>query len=242
MLELLSFCFGFAYIMMPFTLLIVAEPAWAEHLKQTLFARDGMRIILAQDAPEAQQKARFAPPNLVIAKKHLPVGSGEELCRWFRNNVELKGTRIVVMLEEETPSAAKLLREAGADQVIIQPRSPEALTPLVAQIVSAPMRQEIRVPVEVRVEGETSVGAVQGLTRYLSLSGAMLEVSSAAAEKGDMLYVRLHPSGVAQPIVAKAEVMRVTPQQMAVSIGIKFLRFDKDGRERLEQFLNQVMF
>ncbi len=228
--------------MTPFTLLIVAEPTWAEHLKQTLFARDGMRIILAQDGPEAQQKARFAPPTLVITKRQLPIGSGEELCRWFRANPDLKGTRIVVMLEEESPSVAKLLRDSGADQVIVQPRSPEALTPLVAQIVSAPMRQEIRVPVEVRVEGETTIGAVQGLTRNLSLSGAMLEVSSASADKGDILYVRLHPTGVASPIVAKAEVMRVTPQQIAVSIGIKFLRFDKDGRERLEQFLNKVMY
>jgi DNA-binding response OmpR family regulator len=229
------------FFMMPFILLIVAESAWAEHLKQTLFARDGMRIVLAQDGPEAQQKARFAPPNLVITKRHLPSGSGDDLCRWFRSNTELKDTRIVVMLETEVAAEAKLARDAGADQVIVQPRSPEALTPLVAQIVNAPMRQEIRVPVEVRVEGETSMGALQGLTRNLSLSGAMLEVSSAKAEKGDTLYVRLHPHGIATPIVAKAEVMRVSQQQMVVYLGVRFTRFDKDGRERLEQFLSQVV-
>jgi CheY-like chemotaxis protein len=220
-----------------FTLLIVSDSTWSDDLKKTLFAREGRRIVTAATLAEAQQKARFAPPDLVVARKHLADGSADELCRWFRQNTDLGTTRIVVMLDADSAAEAKSSHDAGADQVIVKPESPEALTPLIAQIIDAPLRKEIRVPVEVRVEGETSRGIMQGLTRNLSPGGAMLEVSSAQLEKGDVLYIRLHPHGVTVPIVAKAEVMRVQVQPLVTGIGIRFLRFDRDGKERLEQFL-----
>lgn len=222
-----------------FNLLIVAEPAWSAHLKQTLFAREGMRIVLAPTIAEAQQKAKFAPPQLVIANSRLPDGNADALCRWFRSNTDFKGLRIVVMLEADQSGAAEAYRDAGADQVIARPDSPASLTPLVAQLVNAPMRQEIRVPVEIRIEGETNSGTIQGLTRNLSLGGAMLDVSGAAAEKGDMLYVRLHPDGISQPVVVKAEVMRILNDKLQVTLGVRFLRFDKNGRERLDSFLQK---
>lgn len=225
-----------------FNLLIVAEPAWSAHLKQTLFAREGMRIVLAPTIVEAQQKAKFAPPNLAIINSRLPDGNADSLCKWFRANPDFKGLRIVVMLEGEPASLAESFREAGADQVIARPESPASLTPLVAQLVNAPLRQEIRVPVEIRIEGETSTGTIQGLTRNLSLGGAMLDVSGAAAEKGDMLYVRLHPDGISQPVVVKAEVMRILSDKLQVTLGVKFLRFDKNGRERLDSFLQGQNF
>jgi DNA-binding response OmpR family regulator len=220
-----------------FTLLVAAEPDWTDHLKKTLFAREGRRIVTALNVAETQQKARFAPPDLVVMKARLPDGTAGELCRFFRTSSDLKNSRLVVMVDADTPGDAAAAREAGADQIIVKPASPEALTPLIAQIMDAPLRQEIRVPVEVRIEGETDRGTLHGLTRNLSLGGALVEVSATKLHSGDKLYLRLHPHGASSPIVAKAEVMRVTPQPTGLSLGVRFVRFDKDGRERLEKFL-----
>lgn len=236
MLYCLRFYYEVLDFMDVFTLLVVAESDWTEHLKKTLFAREGRRIVTALTAAEAQQKARFAPPDLVVMKRRLPDGTSSELCRWFRAS-DLKNARLVVMVDGDSTGDAALAREAGADQVIVQPASPEALTPLIAQIMDAPLRQEIRVPVEVRIEGETNRGTLHGLTRNLSLGGALVEVAATAVNQGDMLYMRLHPHGATAPIVAKGEIMRITPLPMALSLGVRFVRFDKDGRERLEKFL-----
>lgn len=223
-----------------FTLLVVAEPSWTDDLKRTLFAREGRRIVTAQNVAEAQQKARFAPPDLVVMKRRLPDGTGSDLCRWFRAQTEMKTTRLVVMITGDNAAESLEARTAGADQVVAQPSSPEALTPLIAQIIEAPLRQEIRVPVEVRIEGETAQGVLHGLTRNLSPSGALIEVSTGKMNTGDVLYVRLHPAGSKVPIVAKAQVMRVTPQPMIVQLGVRFTRFDRDGAERLAQYLATV--
>lgn len=223
-----------------FTLLVVAESSWTDDLKRTLFAREGRRIVTAQTIAEAQQKARFAPPDLVVAKRRLPDGTGNDLCRWFRAQTEMKTTRLVMMVDGESAAEAADARVAGADQVVAQPSSPEALTPLIAQIIDAPLRQEIRVPVEVRIEGETAQGVLQGLTRNLSPSGALIEVSTGKVGPGDTLYVRLHPAGSKVPIVAKAEVMRVTQQPMLLQVGVRFTRFDRDGAERLRVYLASV--
>ncbi len=222
------------------TLLVVADTTWTDHLRQTLFAREGMRIVSAVSVAEAQQKARFAPPDLVLISRDLPDASGDELCRWFRSNIDVKKARLVVMLPDDSGINAQFAREAGADQVIVRPSTPEMLTPLVAQLLEAPLRREIRVPVEIRFEGESASGTLHGLTRNLSPGGAMLEVSGAAeTETGDNLYVRMHPPGVTGAIVAKAEIMRIVDQQIAKTLGIRFLKFEKDGQDRLVKFIEQ---
>lgn len=224
-----------------FTLLVVAETTWTDDLKRTLFAREGRRIVTAQTVAEAQQKARFAPPDLVVTKRRLPDGTGDDLCRWFRAQADMKSTRLVVMVAGDAGADTDAeLRGAGVDQVLQQPSTPDLLTPLIAQIIDAPLRQEIRVPVEMRVEGESAQGILQGLTRNLSPSGALVEITSGSFNAGDVIYVRLHPAGATSPIVAKAEVKRVSPQPLVVQVGVRFLRFDRDGEKRLKQYLISV--
>lgn len=223
------------------TLLVVAEAAWAEDLRNTLFAREGMRIVIAGSLAEAQQKARFAPPDIVIAHRQQPDGLADEFCRWLRHNLGMKSVRIVVMLSADRPDEALAAREAGADQVIVQPSSPQALTPLVAKIIEAPLRQEIRVPVEIRVEGEAASGTTQGLTRNVSLGGALLEIAPLEIRPKDSIYVRLHLTGASKPVVAKAECMRVTAHAMGLTLGVRFVRFEKDSKEILKKFLQTTV-
>lgn len=217
--------------------MVVAEPRWTANLEQTLFARRGLRLVLAEAVAEARNKAAFASPDLIIAQRSLHDGLSDELCMWARRELNHSGLRFITMIPLPDGIATKLAREAGADEVIVQPQAPEALTPLVAQLLDAPLRKEIRVPAEIRVEGESSSGELQGLTRNVSASGAYIEISDSSVKPGDHLYIRLHLQGEPKPLVAKATCVRTTPLSMGAGLGVHFTRFAKDGEELLTRFL-----
>ncbi len=221
------------------TLLLVAPEDWTLHLRQTLFAREGMRIVQAGNFTEARQKARFAPPDLAIVLADAGSAEVEAFCKWLRAEMEKKVT-VVVMLPADDPARARALTAVGADEVIMQPASSEALTPLVARMLEAPMRQEIRVPAEIRILGETALGTLQGLTRNVSMGGALLELTGVEIRSGDTLFVRLHPHTADRPIIVRAEVKRVAMHEMSYQVGVAFTQFEKDGRDLLAAFLQTV--
>jgi CheY-like chemotaxis protein len=223
--------------MQPCTLLIVGAQEAAEHLRNTIFAREGMRLVQASSLDDAKKKIRFAPPDLVVSARTIEAGRAEELCRWFRSHLELKNTPILVLLESKTEADAADLKAAGASQVLAGWEKSNALAGIIADMLNAPLRKEIRVPVEVRVIGEMDGGTLQGLTRDLSMGGAFMEVSGTSLKQGDQLYVRMHLQGAGRPMVAKAECMRAQTDPLTVRVGIRFLHFDKDGRALLEDFL-----
>ena len=220
--------------------MVVAEHRWTTNLEQTLFSRRGLRLVVAEALAEAREKATFVRPDLIIAKRALEDGLSDSLCKWARYELGIPGLRFITMLPEPDAVATKVAREAGADEVIIQPTNAEGLTPLVAQLLDAPLRREIRVPAEIRVEGESASGELQGLTRNVSATGAYIEVSDTTVRPGDHLYIRLHLQGASAPMVAKAQCVRIEPLAMGSGLGVHFTRFAKNGKEILSQFLQMV--
>jgi len=111
------------------TLLIVDDTAQTRHFLETLFRKEGYRVLAAGNGQEALDLARAEPLDLVISDLLMPVMDGFELCRNLKTDPDLKAIPFIVYTSSYTgPLDERLALDLGADQFIIKPVEPAVLT------------------------------------------------------------------------------------------------------------------
>lgn len=89
--------------------------------------REGYEIYTAQDGNEALNKAKELHPELIILDVLMPFKTGIEVCQILRSNTSFNDTLIILLtaLNDDTSHIKGL--EAGADDYIAKPVSPNVL-------------------------------------------------------------------------------------------------------------------
>lgn len=108
------------------SVLIVEDDPKIRQLVKIYLMKDGYEVIEAANGEEAKQKIRELDPCILILDLMLPKVSGEEICRWVRE--DLKSIMPIIMLtakasEKERINGFKL----GADDYVVKPFSPAEL-------------------------------------------------------------------------------------------------------------------
>lgn len=103
------------------TVLIIDDAADVRKLLSFHLEKKGYNVIVEENGEQGLEKIKQELPDLVVIDLLLPGMSGEEICRYIRNNEELKKMP-VIMITAQTSDVKKIIGMViGADSYIVKP-------------------------------------------------------------------------------------------------------------------------
>jgi len=106
-------------------ILLVDDEPKIVRLARDYLEKDGFRVLSAGDGPTALAVARRDKPDLIVLDLMLPGMNGWEVCKTLRRESDVP----IIMLTARAEEADQVLGlELGADDYVIKPFSPRALT------------------------------------------------------------------------------------------------------------------
>jgi two-component system alkaline phosphatase synthesis response regulator PhoP len=131
------------------TILVVDDEPQITRIARDYLARDGFRVTVAGNGPEALALARRDQPDLVVLDLNLPGMDGLEVCRSLRRVSDVP----VIMLTARAEETDRLIGlELGADDYIVKPFSPRELVARVRAVLRR-ARGAVREPALIRAGG-----------------------------------------------------------------------------------------
>ncbi|MBX6314649.1 MAG: SpoIIE family protein phosphatase [Isosphaeraceae bacterium] len=132
---------------MPRRLLVVEDSSTMRRMIAAMLQEEGFEVTTAADGREGLDKARETVPELILTDYEMPELDGPALCRALKADAELR-TIPVVMLTTLGATESKVAGlDAGADDYIEKPQSPQAVQELFArlraQLRIADLRREL---------------------------------------------------------------------------------------------------
>ena len=101
------------------------------------FRRSGLEVILARDGEEALELIQTRAPDAAVLDIAMPKLTGLELVRRLRESEATKALPIVLLTARAGDKDVELGLEAGADEYITKPFSPQDLYTCVQSVLSS---------------------------------------------------------------------------------------------------------
>lgn len=108
------------------TVLVVEDDPKIRELIKIYLTKEGYEVSEANNGTEAKKKIEELDPCIVILDLMLPKISGEEICRWIRE--DLKSMMPIIMLTAKVSEKSRIQGfKLGADDYVVKPFSPGEL-------------------------------------------------------------------------------------------------------------------
>lgn len=108
------------------TVLVVEDDPKIRELIKIYLTKEGYEVSEANNGTEAKKKIEELDPCIVILDLMLPEISGEEICRWIRE--DLKSMMPIIMLSAKVSEKSRIQGfKLGADDYVVKPFSPGEL-------------------------------------------------------------------------------------------------------------------
>jgi DNA-binding response OmpR family regulator len=101
------------------------------------FRRSGLEVIVARDGEEALELIETRAPDVAVLDIAMPKLTGLEVVRRLRSSEATKDLPIVLLTARAAEKDIELGLEAGADEYIAKPFSPQDLYACVQSVLSA---------------------------------------------------------------------------------------------------------
>src|SRR5215469_1340677 len=216
--------------------LIVDDEAEACELIQKTVISAGLEAVALTDsarAPAALHQGRF---DLAFLDFHMASPDGLELAREMRRSRLNRTTPVVLVSDDQRPSAMSIGFEAGASFFLYKPIEKERVLKLVRAtqgMAERERRRMRRVPVIQKVMLQCGGEEIEAETVDMSLSG-MLVKSPRTFPLGSAVRLRLRLSEGAEPITRIGSIVRVVGKNQ---MGIDILRLKATEEDPLQDFL-----
>lgn len=125
----------------PKVLIIDDEEDLVEMLAMRLQASGLFDVETAYDGPAGLDKARHAPPDVVLLDNVMPLMEGWEVCRRLRADPKTKSAKIIIMTAGSPTKSQKRARDERVEHVLLKPYDHEQLLELIKS-TGAAARQE----------------------------------------------------------------------------------------------------
>jgi two-component system alkaline phosphatase synthesis response regulator PhoP len=109
---------------MPKTVVIIEDDKDTAEIVRMYLARDGHRVLVANDGIRGLELARESSPDLVVLDLMLPGINGMQVCRELRDEADIAIVMLTARVGEEDRLAGL---ELGADDYVTKPFSPREL-------------------------------------------------------------------------------------------------------------------
>ena len=216
-------------------LVVDDEPAVCDLIQKVLISAglEALTLTRSAEAPGLLEEGKF---DVVFLDLHMASPDGLELAQQMRRTESNRMTPIILLSDDQRPSAMSIGFEAGANFFLYKPIDRDRLLKLV-RATQGPMendrRRIRRVPLQSRVQLRFGLENLEGETVDVSPSGLLIKAHR-ILPAGSSVGVRLHLSGKMEPIAGRGSVVRIVGGNQ---MGIHLDRLAPPDSERLEEFL-----
>lgn len=194
---------------------------------------EALTLTKSADAPSLLNEGKF---DVVFLDLHMPAPDGIELARQMRVSRWNRATPIVLLSDDQRPSAMSIGFEAGASFFLYKPIDKDRLLKLIRATQGSTeleKRRTRRVTIQSKVRLRHRTDELEGETVDVSLSGVLVKAHR-TFPAGSPVSVAMHLSPRARPIVAVGSVVRVMGGNQ---MGIQLDQLSVRESERLQEFL-----
>lgn len=194
---------------------------------------EALTLTRSAEAPDILEEGIF---DVVFLDLHMPAPDGIDLARQMRNSRFNRATPIIMISDDQRPSALSVGFAAGASFFLYKPIDKERLLKLVRATQGSlehERRRTRRVPVQSKVRLKIGDEDLEGETIDVSISGLLVRAPR-VAPIGSSLRMSLQLSQRMRPIVAAGTVVRI---QGGDQMGIHLDNLTLPESERLQEFL-----
>lgn len=216
--------------------LIVDDEPETCALIQKAVNSEGMEALTLTDSAQASGALNKGKFDLAFLDFHMPSPDGIELAREMRRSRLNRNTPVVLVSDDQRPSALSVGFDAGASFFLYKPIERGRVIKLVRAtqgMAERERRRMRRIPVRQRVVLTCGTEVVQAETVDISLSG-MLVKAQRTFPLGASLRLRLQLSEGAEPLVRMGSVVRIAPGNQ---MGIDLTRAKAAEEDALQEFL-----
>jgi signal transduction histidine kinase len=130
-------------------LLIVDDNPPSLYVLQVLLSANGFELELASNGAEALERARCAPPDMIISDILMPVMDGFALCRACKQDERLKDIPFIFYTATYTdPKDEEFALSLGAERFIVKPLEPDKFLALLRETIETHAAGELAAPRE----------------------------------------------------------------------------------------------
>jgi DNA-binding response OmpR family regulator len=194
---------------------------------------DSLTLNRSSEAPEILREGKFAVAFFAL---RMTSPDGPELTRQMRDSTFNRMTPVVLISDDQRPTAVSQGFEAGASFFLYKPIDKERLLRLVrATQASAEheRRRTRRVPVKSRVSLSNGAQQIDGESVDVSMEGVLVKATK-AFPVGSSVNVAMHLSQGMRPVIGAGCVVRLSAgNQMGIHLG----RLEMAESQRLQEFL-----
>jgi DNA-binding response OmpR family regulator len=227
--------FGMEQRIQPRVLIVDDEPETCALIQKAVSAAgmEALALTNSAQAPRALAQNKF---DLVFLDFHMPSPDGIELARELRQSGPNRTTPIVLVSDDQRPSALSVGFDAGASFFLYKPIEKDRVLKLVraAQGMYERERRRVRrVPVRQRVTLKCGAEQIEGETIDMSVSGLLVKAQR-TFPPGSHLQLCLHLSAGADPVARSGSVVRIVQGNQ---MGIDMQRLKPTEEDAVQEFL-----
>ncbi len=116
--------------------LVVDDSAAIRHLVADCLRRQGFRVETAVDGADGLEKARAAPPDLVLTDYDMPRMTGFELVHAMRHTIETRDVPLVMLTARESKRDQAQMRAAGLTSYLVKPFTTDKCIAIVERVLA----------------------------------------------------------------------------------------------------------
>ena len=194
-------------------------------------------------APEnTVELAQSEPFDLIIFGTEVKQGTLEQVVDAIRQgNSASRKTSILVLARPKEVDAVRNLIGRGVNRMMLLGDPPELVGQQVAELLNIAPRANLRF--STRLQTSVADGGVEILGEIVNLSSTgMLVETEKSFKPCQQVVVTINLGGQNGPVTAKAEVVRLARNDRGEieGVGLHFLSFAGDGKEKIEAVLDEA--
>jgi hypothetical protein len=204
--------------------------------------REKFTVVKVTSYEDAVMYARAAVVDLVVLGAVPTTMSLQDAIRSIRSaSSASRKASLLVLAEPGTEDGARRLIGRGINRVMLTVDPPKLIALQVAELLEIQPRATLRLSTRMLVGVEDGFEEALGAVVNLSGSGLLLE-TDADLEPGQHVVISIDVHPLVEPVAAKAEVVRkADPERDGIEgIGVRFLSFAGDSRNRLQTILGDA--
>ena len=194
-------------------------------------------------APEnTVELAQSEPFDLLIFGTEVKQGTFEQVVDAIRQGISAsRNTSILVLARPNEVDAVRTLIGRGVNRMMLLDDPPELIGQQVAELLNIAPRANLRF--STRLQTSVADGGVEILGEVVNMSSTgMLVETEKSFKPCQQVVVTINLGGQKGPVNAKAEVVRLARNDRGgvEGVGLHFLSFAGDGKEKIEAVLDEA--
>jgi len=227
----------------PTKVLLVDDVRLFLELEKTFFRRQGCEIFTATTGTEALTVVHKEKPDLVVLDLSLPEMDGLEVLKRIRASEMLRGIKVIIASVSGEEEDIKNCKEAGCDAYLTKPVTQRVLLDTAARILGIPQRVDIRIWIEMQVEGSTNGSIFYGQSDNISIGGIYVRCER-DFPIGSQIALGFTLPDENEPLSTTGELLRIEklpPVEGKSTFGLafRFVSLTENARRQIQHLIDK---